>query len=145
MVSLNKLSYICIYTHIYYMKLINLLEYYISISFCVVDEGQTVCGTPEDKEGQRLGELGMELRTLCHQTLDSLDYLFFVLIGFVIFAAGTVSAWVMGTVMVFYERYIKKKSQQPDTDEEDETSDQNNTSRAQSDLGNGKLLTSQNV
>ncbi|XP_016886422.1 leucine-rich repeat-containing protein 52 isoform X2 [Cynoglossus semilaevis] len=72
------------------------------------DEGQTVCGTPEDKEGQRL-------------------------------------AWVMGTVMVFYERYIKKKSQQPDTDEEDETSDQNNTSRAQSDLGNGKLLTSQNV
>uniref|UniRef100_A0A668UJX5 LRRNT domain-containing protein n=1 Tax=Oreochromis aureus TaxID=47969 RepID=A0A668UJX5_OREAU len=33
------------------------------------------------------------LRTLCHQTLGSWDYLFFVVIGFVIFAAGTVSAW----------------------------------------------------
>uniref|UniRef100_A0A3P8WGX6 Leucine-rich repeat-containing protein 52 n=1 Tax=Cynoglossus semilaevis TaxID=244447 RepID=A0A3P8WGX6_CYNSE len=112
--------YIYIYKHIQYEKYI----YSHLHTYCIYVY-----------EGQRLGELGMELRTLCHQTLDSLDYLFFVLIGFVIFAAGTVSAWVMGTVMVFYERYIKKKSQQPDTDEEDETSDQNNTSRAQSDLG----------
>uniref|UniRef100_A0A3Q2CZG9 Leucine rich repeat containing 52 n=1 Tax=Cyprinodon variegatus TaxID=28743 RepID=A0A3Q2CZG9_CYPVA len=40
--------------------------------------------------------VGIQLRTLCHQSLDSLDYLFFVVIGFVIFAAGTVSAWLMG-------------------------------------------------
>lgn len=82
------------------------------------DEGQTVCNSPADLEGRRLGEVGVELRTLCHQTLGSWDYLFFVLIGFAIFAAGTVSAWIMGVIMVLYERYIKKKDQQVDPDEE---------------------------
>uniref|UniRef100_A0A3P8PTJ1 LRRNT domain-containing protein n=1 Tax=Astatotilapia calliptera TaxID=8154 RepID=A0A3P8PTJ1_ASTCA len=75
------------------------------------DEGQTVCGSPADTQGRRLGEVGIQLRTLCHQTLGSWDYLFFVVIGFVIFAAGTVSAWVMGVIMVLYERYIKKKDE----------------------------------
>uniref|UniRef100_A0A3B4A0Z6 LRRNT domain-containing protein n=1 Tax=Periophthalmus magnuspinnatus TaxID=409849 RepID=A0A3B4A0Z6_9GOBI len=84
------------------------------------DEGQTVCGSPADLQGSRLGEVGIELRALCHQTLGSWDYLFFVLIGFAIFAAGTVSAWVMGVIMVLYERYIKKKDQQVDPDEEGE-------------------------
>uniref|UniRef100_A0A4W6BPN1 LRRNT domain-containing protein n=1 Tax=Lates calcarifer TaxID=8187 RepID=A0A4W6BPN1_LATCA len=82
--------------------------------------GQTVCGSPADMQGRRLGEVGIQLRTLCHQTLGSWDYLFFVVIGFVIFAAGTVSAWVMGVIMVLYERYIKKKDEQLDVDEEEE-------------------------
>lgn len=82
------------------------------------DEGQTVCSSPVDLQGSRLGEVGVQLRTLCHQTLGSWDYLFFVLIGFAIFAAGTVSAWIMGVIMVLYERYIKKKDQQVDPDEE---------------------------
>ncbi|CAF97605.1 unnamed protein product [Tetraodon nigroviridis] len=80
----------------------------------MADEGQTVCGSPADMQGRRLGEVGLQLRTLCHQTLGSLDYLFFVVIGFVIFAAGTVSAWMMGVVMVLYERYIKKKDENLD-------------------------------
>lgn len=82
------------------------------------DEGQTLCSSPLDLQGSRLGEVGVQLRTLCHQTLGSWDYLFFVLIGFAIFAAGTVSAWIMGVIMVLYERYIKKKDQQVDPDEE---------------------------
>lgn len=84
------------------------------------DEGQTVCRSPADLQGSRLGEVGIELRSLCHQTLGSWDYLFFVLIGFAIFAAGTVCAWIMGVIMVLYERYIKKKDQQVDPDEEGE-------------------------
>uniref|UniRef100_A0A672INJ6 LRRNT domain-containing protein n=1 Tax=Salarias fasciatus TaxID=181472 RepID=A0A672INJ6_SALFA len=94
------------------------------------DEGQTVCGSPADMQGRRLGEVGVQLRTLCHQTLGSWDYLFFVVIGFVIFAAGTVSAWVMGVVMVLYERYIKKKDEQLDTDEEDDGNGTGRSSRA---------------
>lgn len=104
------------------------------------DEGLTVCGSPADMQGSRLGEVGIQLRTLCHQTLDSWDYLFFVVIGFVIFAAGTVSAWVMGVIMVLYERYIKKKDEQLDGDDEEET-----TSRARSDHGNGNLKTPHTV
>uniref|UniRef100_A0A3B4TUV2 Si:dkey-52j6.3 n=1 Tax=Seriola dumerili TaxID=41447 RepID=A0A3B4TUV2_SERDU len=36
--------------------------------------------------------VGIQLRTLCHQTLGSWDYLFFVVIGFVIFAVGILEA-----------------------------------------------------
>ncbi|KAM7378958.1 hypothetical protein PAMP_004543 [Pampus punctatissimus] len=108
-------------------------------------EGQTVCGSPVDMQGRRLGEVGIQLRTLCHQTLGSWDYLFFVIIGFVIFAAGTVSAWVMGVIMVLYERYIKKKDDQLDPDDEGEASDTGHTSRARSDHGNGNLKTSHTV
>ncbi|XP_037315206.2 leucine-rich repeat-containing protein 52-like [Pungitius pungitius] len=109
------------------------------------DEGQTVCGSPADMQGRRLGEVGLQLRTLCHQTLGSWDYLFFVVIGFVIFAAGTVSAWVMGIVMVLYERYIKKKDEQLDPEDEEESGDTARSLRARSDHGNGNLKTSQTV
>ncbi|TKS74779.1 Leucine-rich repeat-containing protein 52 BK channel auxiliary gamma subunit LRRC52 [Collichthys lucidus] len=84
------------------------------------DEGQTVCHNPPELAGQRLAEVGMQLRTDCHQGLGYWDYLFFIAIGFVIFSAGTVSAWVMGVLMVLYERYHKKKSQEQDSDDEDE-------------------------
>ncbi|XP_035026703.1 leucine-rich repeat-containing protein 52 [Hippoglossus stenolepis] len=111
------------------------------------DEGQTVCGSPADMQGRRLGDVGIQLRTLCHQTLGSWDYLFFIAIGFVIFAAGTVSAWVMGVIMVLYERYIKKKDERLEVDEEaeEETSETGHTSRARSDHGNGNLKTLHNV
>ncbi|XP_054615908.1 leucine-rich repeat-containing protein 52-like [Dunckerocampus dactyliophorus] len=102
------------------------------------DEGQTVCGSPDELQGHRLGEAGIQLRTLCHHTLGSWDYLFFVIIGFVIFAAGTVSAWFMGVIMVLYERYIKKKDEQLELEEE-EDADTGRTSRARSDHGDALL------
>ncbi|CAL8325086.1 unnamed protein product [Arctogadus glacialis] len=80
----------------------------------LVEEGQTVCGAPADLRGRRVAEVGLGLRARCHQALGSWDYLFFLLIGFVIFAAGTVSAWAMGVVMVLYERYVKRKDAQGD-------------------------------
>uniref|UniRef100_A0A8C5HZW0 LRRNT domain-containing protein n=1 Tax=Gouania willdenowi TaxID=441366 RepID=A0A8C5HZW0_GOUWI len=73
--------------------------------------------------------VGLQLRTLCHPTLGSWDYLFFVVIGFVIFAAGTVSAWMMGVVMVLYERYVKKQDQPLDVDEDEEGLEEARTSR----------------
>ncbi|XP_019936399.1 leucine-rich repeat-containing protein 52 [Paralichthys olivaceus] len=84
------------------------------------DEGQTVCHSPSELAGQRLAEVGMQLRADCHQGLGYWDYLFFIAIGFVIFSAGTVSAWVMGVLMVLYERYSKRKSEELDSDDEDE-------------------------
>uniref|UniRef100_A0A672ZRV5 Si:dkey-52j6.3 n=1 Tax=Sphaeramia orbicularis TaxID=375764 RepID=A0A672ZRV5_9TELE len=75
---------------------------------------------PSELAGQRLAEVGMQLRADCHQGLGYWDYLFFIAIGFVIFSAGTVSAWVMGVLMVLYERYSKRKSEELDSDDEDE-------------------------
>ncbi|XP_053739491.1 leucine-rich repeat-containing protein 52-like [Synchiropus splendidus] len=109
------------------------------------DEGQTVCSSPDEMQSRRLGEVGFELRTLCHQSLGSWDYLFFVIIGFVIFAAGTVSAWMMGVVMVLYERYIKKKDEHQEQDEEDETCESGRSSRSRSEHGNGKLKSTDTV
>lgn len=83
------------------------------------DEGQTVCHGPPELAGQRLAEVGMQLRADCHQGLGYWDYLFFIAIGFVIFSAGTVSAWVMGVLMVLYERYSKRKSEELDSEDED--------------------------
>uniref|UniRef100_A0A8C6M7V5 Leucine rich repeat containing 52 n=1 Tax=Nothobranchius furzeri TaxID=105023 RepID=A0A8C6M7V5_NOTFU len=81
---------------------------------------QTVCYNPPELAGQRLAEVGMQLRADCHQGLGYWDYLFFIAIGFVIFSAGTVSAWVMGVLMVLYERYSKRKSEEVDSDDEDD-------------------------
>lgn len=80
-----------------------------------------MCQGPPDMLGQRLAEVGMQLRSECHQGLGYWDYLFFIAIGFVIFSAGTVSAWVMGVLMVLYERYSKRKSEELDSDDEEET------------------------
>ncbi|XP_072529383.1 leucine-rich repeat-containing protein 52 [Salminus brasiliensis] len=84
------------------------------------DEGQTVCQGPAEMRGRRLSEVGMQLRSECHQGLGYWDYLFFIAIGFVIFSAGTVSAWVMGVLMVLYERYSKRKSEELDSDDEED-------------------------
>ncbi|XP_013855784.1 leucine-rich repeat-containing protein 52 [Austrofundulus limnaeus] len=114
-------------------------------SFKFQDEGQTVCGSPADMQGRRLAEVGLQLRTLCHQTLGSWDYLFFVVIGFVIFAAGTVSAWLMGVVMVLYERYIKKKDEQLDMENDNESNEMSHSSRGRKDRSNRSLKTSYTV
>ncbi|XP_048833587.1 leucine-rich repeat-containing protein 52-like [Brienomyrus brachyistius] len=83
------------------------------------DEGQIVCQDPPDMMGQRLSDVGMQLRTDCHQTLGYWDYLFFIAIGFVIFSTGTVVAWVMGVFMVLCERYSKLCSQKLDREAEE--------------------------
>lgn len=110
------------------------------VCICVTDESQTVCGSPAEMQGLRLGEVGIQLRTFCHQTLGSWDYLFFVAIGFVIFAAGTVSAWLMGVVMVLYERYIKRKDEQ--LENEDESSEAAHVPMARTERENRSLKTS---
>lgn len=96
------------------------LSFFFFVLSSPPDEGQTVCHNPPELAGQRLAEVGMQLRADCHQGLGYWDYLFFIAIGFVIFSAGTVSAWVMGVLMVLYERYSKRKSEELDSDDEDE-------------------------
>ncbi|KAG5285620.1 hypothetical protein AALO_G00005460 [Alosa alosa] len=88
-------------------------------TFRFQDEGQTVCEGPPDLRGLRLAELGLHLRTQCHPSLGHQDYLFFIAIGFVIFAAGTVLAWLTGVVMVLFERYVKRENGELDSEREE--------------------------
>uniref|UniRef100_A0A3P8SV04 Si:dkey-52j6.3 n=1 Tax=Amphiprion percula TaxID=161767 RepID=A0A3P8SV04_AMPPE len=57
------------------------------------DAQHTVCHNPPELAGQRLAEVGMQLRADCHQGLGYWDYLFFIAIGFVIFSSGTVTLY----------------------------------------------------
>lgn len=94
-----------------------------------------MCQSPVDMRGRRLAEVGMQLRAECHQGLGYWDYLFFIAIGFIIFSAGTVSAWVMGVLMVLYERYSKRKSEELDCEKNESTPIRNSGSSH----GNGDL------
>ncbi|XP_028832014.1 leucine-rich repeat-containing protein 52 [Denticeps clupeoides] len=89
-------------------------------TFRFQDEGLTVCESPPEMRGRRLAELGLNLRAQCHPSLGHQDYLFFVAIGFVIFAAGTVLAWLAGVVMVLLERHVKRKNGELDSEEKEE-------------------------
>lgn len=81
----------------------------------------------------------MQLRADCHQGLGYWDYLFFIAIGFVIFSAGTVSAWVMGVLMVLYERYSKRKSEELDSEDEDRGGIGGGGGGGEGNQGNGDL------
>lgn len=85
--------------------------------------------------GRRLAEMGMQLRTECHQGLGYWDYLFFIAIGFVIFSAGTVSAWVMGVFMVLYERYSRRKGDTVNSEDDEKNAIRGSASNH----GNGDL------
>ncbi|XP_030630656.1 leucine-rich repeat-containing protein 52 [Chanos chanos] len=99
-------------------------------TFKFQEEGQTVCESPPDLQGRRLSELGFLLRSQCHPGLGHHDYLFFVVIGFVIFAAGTVLAWAIGTVIVLCQRYTRWRNDEVDPQEKDEESERTGTSRS---------------
>ena len=90
----------------------------VCFSLCATDGLKTVCQAPQDMEGRWLAELGMQLRMECHQSLGYQDYLFLTSVGFIIFSAGTMSAWVTGVLMVLYERCTKNANMKPEGEDE---------------------------
>ncbi|XP_051989860.1 leucine-rich repeat-containing protein 52-like [Xyrauchen texanus] len=89
-------------------------------NFKFQEEGQTVCEGPPYLRGQRLSELGLWLRRQCHPGLGHQDYLFFVAIGFVIFAVGIIMAWTAGMVIVLCQRCAKWRKNRPNIDATEE-------------------------
>ncbi|KAL8177411.1 UNVERIFIED_CONTAM: hypothetical protein K2H54_004099 [Gekko kuhli] len=69
-----------------------------------IDEGNTTCYSPAFMHGLRmLGDGPEQLHYKCYIHFDDQDYLFLGLIGFCIFSAGTVLAWLFGVCAVIYE------------------------------------------
>ncbi|XP_042320303.1 leucine-rich repeat-containing protein 52-like [Sceloporus undulatus] len=70
----------------------------------IPDSDNITCYSPAFLHGLRmLEEAQEELYYKCYIHFDDQDYLFFGLVGFCIFSAGTVLAWLLGVCAVIYE------------------------------------------
>ncbi|XP_053462619.1 leucine-rich repeat-containing protein 52 [Nycticebus coucang] len=81
------------------------------------DDLSATCVEPIELKGWPITRVGNPLRYMCITHLNSQDYVFLLLIGFCIFAAGTVAAWITGMCAVLYQN-TRRKSSQDDADDE---------------------------
>ncbi|KAM8813385.1 leucine-rich repeat-containing protein 52 [Rhynchonycteris naso] len=81
------------------------------------DEQNATCVEPVELAGWPITQVGNPLRYMCITHLDGHDYLFLLLIGFCIFSAGTVAAWLTGMCAVLYQNARRKSSEAEDEDE----------------------------
>ncbi|PNJ21488.1 leucine-rich repeat-containing protein 52 [Pongo pygmaeus] len=80
------------------------------------DDLNATCVEPTELTGWPITRVGNPLRYMCITHLDHKDYIFLLLIGFCIFAAGTVAAWLTGVCAVLYQN-TRHKSSEEDEDE----------------------------
>ncbi|ELK16332.1 Leucine-rich repeat-containing protein 52 [Pteropus alecto] len=81
------------------------------------DALNATCVAPVELAGWPIAQVGNPLRYMCITHLDRQDYLFLLLIGFCIFSAGTVAAWLTGMCAVIYQNTRRKSSEAEDEDE----------------------------
>nr|XP_004652007.2 leucine-rich repeat-containing protein 52 [Jaculus jaculus] len=67
------------------------------------DKYNATCAEPAGLMGWPLAEVSHPLQYMCITHLTNQDYTFLLLIGFCIFAAGTVAAWLTGMCAVLYQ------------------------------------------
>ncbi|XP_037362503.1 leucine-rich repeat-containing protein 52 isoform X2 [Talpa occidentalis] len=81
------------------------------------DEEYATCLEPTELAGWPITQVGNPLRYMCLTHLDSQDYIFLLLIGFCIFSAGTVAAWLTGVCAVLYQSTRRRTEETEDEDE----------------------------
>ncbi|XP_048213151.1 leucine-rich repeat-containing protein 52 [Perognathus longimembris pacificus] len=81
------------------------------------DDQNATCTEPAELTGWPITQVGNPLRYMCITHLDRQDYIFVLLIGFCIFAAGTVAAWLTGVCAVLYQHASRKASEDEAEDE----------------------------
>nr|XP_060485064.1 leucine-rich repeat-containing protein 52-like [Panthera onca] len=81
------------------------------------DDQNATCTEPTELAGWPITQVGNPLRYMCITHLDRQDYLFLLLIGFCIFSAGTVAAWLTGMCAVLYQN-VRRKSSEDETEDE---------------------------
>ncbi|KAF0882352.1 leucine-rich repeat-containing protein 52 [Crocuta crocuta] len=87
------------------------------------DAQNATCAEPAELTGWPVAQVGNPLRYMCITHLDRRDYLFLLLIGFGIFSAGTVAAWLTGMCAVLYQSARRKSSDEEAEDEHGQRSD----------------------
>ncbi|KAM5237497.1 leucine-rich repeat-containing protein 52 [Ctenodactylus gundi] len=81
------------------------------------DDENATCTEPTELAGWPIAQVGNPLRYMCLTHLDRQDYVFLLLIGFCIFAAGTVAAWLTGVCAVLYQ-HAHRRSNDNEAEEE---------------------------
>ncbi|KAM9129107.1 leucine-rich repeat-containing protein 52 [Pangshura tecta] len=78
------------------------------------------CYSPAALNGWSMPEVESKLHYTCLLHLHDTDYAFLGLIGFCIFSAGTVAAWLTGMCVVLYEFHTTRGGDDEDEDEDEE-------------------------
>ncbi|NXE04179.1 LRC52 protein, partial [Lophotis ruficrista] len=79
------------------------------------DADNITCYTPEGLRALKMPAVEAQLRFNCLTQLYKKDYIFLFLVGFCIFFAGTVAAWLAGICAVIYEVHTSKGEEEEDT------------------------------
>ncbi|NWU78375.1 LRC52 protein, partial [Onychorhynchus coronatus] len=74
------------------------------------------CYTPEGLRALRMPAVEAQLRVSCLTRLYKRDYVFLCLIGFCIFLAGTITAWLAGICTVIYKVHASKGEEEEEED-----------------------------
>ncbi|NWY06384.1 LRC52 protein, partial [Nothoprocta ornata] len=82
------------------------------------DAENITCYVPEGLRGLKMPAVQVQLQANCLTRLHKEDYIFLCLIGFCIFSAGTVAAWLAGICAVIYEVHIAKGEDEEEEEEE---------------------------
>ncbi|KAM7107686.1 leucine-rich repeat-containing protein 52 [Ciconia boyciana] len=82
------------------------------------DADNITCYTPEGLRALKMPAVEAQLHFNCLTQLDKQDYIFLCLIGFCIFFAGTMAAWLAGVCAVIYEVHTSKGEEE---EEEEDT------------------------
>lgn len=83
------------------------------------DEENMTCTTPLQIHGEPLKETEKHINLMCFTNLYERDYVFLMLVGFVIFGSGTVVAWLTGVCVVIYDRLCGSSEDDEDEDYDD--------------------------
>nr|XP_021152586.1 leucine-rich repeat-containing protein 52 [Columba livia] len=84
------------------------------------DADNITCYTPAGLRALKIPAVEAQLDFSCLTQLYKQDYIFLCLIGFCIFFAGTVAAWLAGICAVIYEVHTLKGEEEKEEEEEEE-------------------------
>ncbi|XP_071983447.1 leucine-rich repeat-containing protein 52 [Engystomops pustulosus] len=101
-----------------YCPMKDFLKWVTESDIYFTDEENMTCTTPLQIHGEPLKETEKHINLMCFTNLYERDYLFLMLVGFVIFGSGTVVAWLTGVCVVIYDRLCG--SSEDDEDEDDD-------------------------
>ncbi|XP_064520347.1 leucine-rich repeat-containing protein 52 [Pseudopipra pipra] len=83
------------------------------------DADNITCYTPEGLRALRMQAVEAQLHFTCLTQLHKTDYVFLCLVGFCIFLAGTITAWLAGICAVIYKIHASKGEEEEEEEEEE--------------------------
>ncbi|NXK33983.1 LRC52 protein, partial [Piprites chloris] len=84
------------------------------------DADNITCYTPEGLRALRMPAVEAQLHVSCLTRLYKRDYVFLCLIGFCMFLAGTITAWLAGICAVIYKAHASRGGEEEEEEEEED-------------------------